>query len=138
VAKKGRPAEVIEINARLYSVKEFYIEEIVKNIMLDHQIEKSAQDKELMSEVMGISELCKPQVKECNMRVAAYIICDVIEKNNAFKDPPGEKGSILVFLPGLHEIFEFVDFIYECYGTQFVKQFLEIIPLHSSLCEYLR
>jgi HrpA-like RNA helicase len=42
------------------------------------------------------------------MRVAAMIVCDVIEKLNRFNDDieiEGEKKSILVFLPGLHEIF---------------------------------
>jgi len=45
------------------------------------------------------------------MRVASILICDIIEKMNCFKDAidtDKEKGgvapSILVFLPGLHEI----------------------------------
>ena len=33
VEKRSDPAEIIEINARLYEVKEFYIEMTVKNIM---------------------------------------------------------------------------------------------------------
>lgn len=50
------------------------------------------------------------------MRVAAMLICDVIEKLNRFDDDPNEdKKSVLVFLPGLHEIFTFIEFINETY-----------------------
>lgn len=70
------------------------------------------------------------------MRVAAMLICDVIEKLNRFEDAEGEeKKSILVFLPGLHEIFEFIEFIRETYDQQWVRQTFELVPLHSALCE---
>ena len=49
------------------------------------------------------------------MRVAAFLICDIIEKLNRFQDDESEKKSVLVFLPGLYEIFEFMDFISETY-----------------------
>ena len=50
------------------------------------------------------------------MRVAAMLIVDVIEKLNRFEDDPNEdKKSVLVFLPGLHEIFEFIEFVQETY-----------------------
>jgi len=40
------------------------------------------------------------------MRVASIIICQLIEKENTFKDDPNdEKKGILIFLPGYHEIF---------------------------------
>jgi ATP-dependent RNA helicase TDRD9 len=39
------------------------------------------------------------------MRVATIIVCDIIEKLNSFEENPGEKYSILIFLPGLAEIF---------------------------------
>ena len=55
------------------------------------------------------------------MRIAAFLICDVIEKKNSFNDSEDEKKGILVFLPGLHEIFEFVDFINEYYDPKWVK-----------------
>lgn len=66
------------------------------------------------------------------MRVAAYIICDIIEKLNTFKEN-GKKGGILVFLPGLHEINEFHNFIYDFYQSEWLETHLEIIRLHSSL-----
>jgi hypothetical protein len=55
------------------------------------------------------------------MRVASLMICDVIEKFNMFRDEPLEKKGILVFLPGLYEIFEFIDFINECYDAMWVR-----------------
>jgi len=39
------------------------------------------------------------------MRAASIIICDTIERLNTFNDDPNEKKSVLVFLPGLAEIF---------------------------------
>lgn len=72
------------------------------------------------------------------MRLAAMIICDVIEKFDRFNDAgelEGEKKSILVFLPGLHEIFEFIEFIKESYDEKWVREKFELVPLHSSLCE---
>lgn len=74
------------------------------------------------------------------MRVAAMIICDVIEKLNRFeeKTEQEDKKSVLVFLPGLHEIFEFIEFIkdtYESNDNPWVRSTFELIPLHSSLCE---
>jgi HrpA-like RNA helicase len=42
-------------------------------------------------------------------------------------------GSILIFLPGLNEIMNFIDLINERFKNE--THFLEIIPLHSSLSE---
>ena len=38
-------------------------------------------------------------------------------------------------MPGLFEIFEFMDFINENYDPLWIRNNLELIPLHSSLCE---
>ena len=52
------------------------------------------------------------------MRVASILICDIIDKQNTFNDDlEEEKRGILVFLPGLHEIFEFIDFIRDFYPS---------------------
>jgi HrpA-like RNA helicase len=70
------------------------------------------------------------------MRVAAMIICDVIERLNRFEDDlTQEKKGVLVFLPGLHEIFEFIEFIKGTYDRDWVRSSFELVPLHSSLCE---
>ena len=70
------------------------------------------------------------------MRVATVIICDIIEKLNTFKDSDAKKG-VLVFLPGLHEIFEFIEFMTDrgFYDQKWINENLEIIPLHSSLSQ---
>lgn len=41
--------------------------------------------------------------------------------------------SILVFLPGLAEIFQFMEYIHEFYSAKWVENHLDLIPLHSSL-----
>jgi|LauGreDrversion4_2_1035121.scaffolds.fasta_scaffold31188_3 HrpA-like RNA helicase len=116
VEKRNDPADVIEINARLYKVEDLYIDGIVDNMLRDSEIPRTAQDRELLYEAKKVCEGNKPQVKESTMRVAAMLICDVIEKLNRFEDDPNEeKKSVLVFLPGLHEIFEFIEFINETY-----------------------
>ena len=106
---------MIEINARLFEVKEFYIEQVVSNIKNDELLELQPGDKDLLDEALQINESNKPQIKDCSMRVASIMICDVIEKLNRFNDEPEDKKSVLVFLPGLFEIFEFIDFINEHY-----------------------
>jgi len=42
VEKKSDPAEVIEINARLYEVKEFYLDLIIQNLKVDPNISLSS------------------------------------------------------------------------------------------------
>lgn len=69
------------------------------------------------------------------MRAASIIICDIITKNNMFSDDLEEPKSVLVFLPGLAEIFQFMDFLKEYYDNDFISKKLELIPLHSSLNE---
>jgi HrpA-like RNA helicase len=38
-------------------------------------------------------------------------------------------------MPGLHEIFEFIEFINDFYPKEFLMNKLELIPLHSSLSQ---
>lgn len=40
-----------------------------------------------------------------------------------------------MFLPGLAEIFQFIEYMYEFYDKLWLKQNIELIPLHSSLNE---
>jgi ATP-dependent RNA helicase TDRD9 len=136
VERRKDPADVIEINFRLFHVEDLYLDEIVDKMLEDKDIERTHQDKELLYEAKKICEGNKPQVKECSMRVATMLICDVIQKLNRFEDNLEEdKKSILVFLPGLHEIFEFIEFIRENYDRDWVRESFDLIPLHSSLCE---
>ena len=69
------------------------------------------------------------------MRAASIIICEIIQKLNIFGDDPNEKKSILVFLPGLAEIFQFIDYLYEFYDKLWLSANFDLIPLHSSLNE---
>ena len=49
------------------------------------------------------------------MRAASIIICDIIVKSNMFNDDLEQPKSVLVFLPGLAEIFQFMDYLREFY-----------------------
>ena len=69
------------------------------------------------------------------MRVASLVVCDIIEKLKSFGETGEEKQSILVFLPGFAEIFQFIDYLSEFYDRTWLKANLELIPLHSSLNE---
>ncbi len=114
VEKMNDPADVIEINFRLFQVEELYVDQIVDSLLQDSDVKKDRQTVDLLLEARGSTEGNKPQVKDCTMRLAAMIICDVIERLDRFRDADegeGDKRSVLVFLPGLHEIFEFIEFI---------------------------
>ena len=65
------------------------------------------------------------------MRAASIIICDLIERMNIWGDEPNDKKSILIFLPGLVEIFNFIEYCNTFY-RQLIQDSLEFIPLHSS------
>lgn len=82
IERRNDPADVVEINARLFEVQEFYMDKIIVNLKNDRDVKLSNQDKELIEEARTICDSNKPQVKESTMRVAALIICDVIEKLN--------------------------------------------------------
>ena len=105
VKKTLDPAEIIEINAKIYEIKEFYLDKMIENLKKQKDIELSSQDKEILHEAMELSGTQKPIIKEGAMRAASLIICDIIEKLNIFGDDPTEKKSVLIFLPGLAEIF---------------------------------
>lgn len=136
VERRDDPASVVEINARMYPVEELYIDMLVENLLKEPAIQKSQQDRDLLYESRQISEGNKPQVKEATMRVASMLICDVITRLNRFEEKPDDdKNTVLVFLPGLHEIFTFIEFIKESYDDKWVRETFDLIPLHSSLCE---
>lgn len=45
------------------------------------------------------------------LRACVYLIVDLIELKNCFNEKPGEKRTILVFMPGLMEIFQLIEAI---------------------------
>ena len=139
VKKAEDPADVVVINARCFKVTEFYIDDMIDNILKEsdkRRITLTPQDKELLLEAQQTSSAyLKANVKESAMRVATIIICDVIERLNSFEETSDVKASILIFLPGLAEILQFIEYIGEFYDRLWIKQNLELIPLHSSLNE---
>jgi HrpA-like RNA helicase len=75
----------------------------------------------------------KAQVKDGAMRVASIVVCDLIEKLNSFDEK--HKESVLIFLPGFAEIFQFIEYMNEFYEQSWLKENIELVPLHSSLNE---
>ena len=67
------------------------------------------------------------------MRVASIVVCDLIEKLNSFDEKHNE--SVLIFLPGFAEIFQFIEYMNEFYEQSWLKNNIELVPLHSSLNE---
>lgn len=57
VRKEEDPCEIIEINARLYQVKDFYLDKIVENLRGQKGIELTSQDQELLHEATEMSGL---------------------------------------------------------------------------------
>ena len=139
VEQKEDKCDIIEINARMYEVKEFYLDAVINNIKKQTDLKLTGQDKEILMESMEGAGTQKPQVKEGAMRAASIIICDIIGLKNYFHDNANELKSVLVFLPGLAEIMQFRDYIEEFYGKQTgsnsIYETLDFIPLHSSLNE---
>lgn len=136
--KAQDPSEVVEINARPFQVKDYYLCDIIRNVRNSKSLKLSSQDAELINEAFEFMHSNKPVIKEGVMRIASIVICDVIERLNEFGDDKSEgaeKKSILVFLPGYHEIFEFIELIKQFYPEKWLSNYLEIIPLHSSLSQ---
>jgi hypothetical protein len=83
--KANDPAEVVEISARMFKVTEFYIDQIIHNIRQEStKLKLTEQDKELLHEAVEAFHSNKPCIKEGVMRVAAFIICDIVERFNEF------------------------------------------------------
>ena len=71
--------DVIEINARMFEVREFYLDQVIKNINQQKDtIKLTAQDRETLLESLEGTGIQKPQVREGAMRAASIIICDII------------------------------------------------------------
>lgn len=60
VEKRKDPADVIEINSRLFHVEDLYVDEIVDNMLGDKDIIKTQQDRELLFDAKKICEGNKP------------------------------------------------------------------------------
>lgn len=60
VERMNDPAEVVEINLRLFKVEEIYIDALVDNLLADRDIEKDHQTRELLFEAKNVTEGNKP------------------------------------------------------------------------------
>jgi hypothetical protein len=60
VEKRKDPADVIEINLRLFHVEELYIDMLADNLLSDKDIQKDQQTRELLFEAKNVTEGNKP------------------------------------------------------------------------------
>jgi len=60
VERMNDPADVIEINLRLFHVEELYIDILADNLLSDKDIQKDQQTRELLFEAKNVTEGNKP------------------------------------------------------------------------------
>ena len=60
VERMNDPADVIEINLRLFHVEELYIDMLADNLLSDKDIQKDQQTRELLFEAKNVTEGNKP------------------------------------------------------------------------------
>jgi len=75
-------ADVIDINERHYKVVEWYLGDIL-GALSKLEVQLTPQDREYISQVKN-EEVSKPQLREGEMRIAAFLIVDLIERANFF------------------------------------------------------
>ena len=82
-----------------------------------------------------------PELSDTVVQTAVLFIVELLEirdffnelKRNAGGDYP-PKGTVLVFLPGIGEIMQFLEAL-NTYKPSICKDQLHVVPLHSSLGE---
>ncbi|KAL7380920.1 hypothetical protein ABVT39_025994 [Epinephelus coioides] len=120
VCGKINPAYVFEVEGAPYAIKEFYLDDLYK--LFPHRVESSHLDDPYIS------------VEMYNLAISLIQSFDEMEGNNSIitKTEGGmsssERGSVLVFLPGLHEI----NYMQEALAKLFHKR-LQVYPLHSTV-----
>jgi hypothetical protein len=60
VEKMSDPADIVEINLRLFHVEELYIDQLADNLLNDKDIKKDYQTRELLFETKNVTEGNKP------------------------------------------------------------------------------
>ena len=86
VKETSDKCDIIEINARMYEVRQYYLDQVIKNIQQQLKDQLSSHDKEVLMESLEGTGMQKPSVREGAMRAASIIICDIITKSNMFND----------------------------------------------------
>jgi HrpA-like RNA helicase len=126
VSRKTDPAPVISINKHYFQVKVMYLEYVLQGLDQVLRISKTDPIYDWINNFNPAAAALDEQV----LRAAALLIVHLIEFENCFKEKPGEKKTILVFMPGLYEINSLIDYI-EDEGEK--GRNLDLIALHSSL-----
>ncbi|XP_074547476.1 ATP-dependent RNA helicase TDRD9 isoform X2 [Halichoeres trimaculatus] len=120
VRGKMNPAYVFEVEGAPYTIEEFYLDDL--NKMFPYKAESPHSDDPYIS------------VEMYNLAISLIQSFDEMESKDSCKVEKGggmtssERGSVLVFLPGLHEI---------CYMQEALSKLglkrLQVYPLHSSV-----
>ncbi|XP_041810147.1 ATP-dependent RNA helicase TDRD9 [Chelmon rostratus] len=117
---KMNPAYVFEVEGTPYAIEEFYLDDL--HIPSPGGVEVPHIDKPHIS------------VEMYNLAISLIQSFDELEGKDFSKASKGggttssERGSVLVFLPGLHEI----NYLQEAL-TKLVHKRLQVYPLHSSI-----
>ena len=126
IKRRCDPAIVIYLNQHTYAVKVTYYEYVLEGIEDVLKIPRTDQIFDSFHNFNAASASLDEQV----MRATALLIVHLIEVQNSFREDPGDKKTILVFMPGLFEIMQLHDMI--LFQGEKSKDLI-VIPLHSSL-----
>ncbi|XP_047466283.1 ATP-dependent RNA helicase TDRD9 isoform X2 [Mugil cephalus] len=120
VRGKMNPAYVFEVEGAPYAIEEFYLDDI--NNMLPHRIESPhPDDPNISTEMYNVAISLIHSFDEMEGK-------DLSNTEKVGDMTVSERGSVLVFLPGLHEI----SYMQEAL-TRLVHKRLQVYPLHSTV-----
>ncbi|XP_041827179.1 ATP-dependent RNA helicase TDRD9 [Melanotaenia boesemani] len=117
---KVQPAYVFEVEGKPYAIEEFYLDDL--HDLFPYRIDSPCPDDPYISAEMY------------NLAISLIQRFDEIEGKDSSKAEKGngmafsERGSVLVFLPGIHEI----GYMQEALA-KLVHKRLQVYPLHSSV-----
>ncbi|XP_042356788.1 ATP-dependent RNA helicase TDRD9 [Plectropomus leopardus] len=117
---KMNPAYVFEVEGAPYAIKEFYLDDLCK--LFPYRVESTHLDDPFIS------------VEMYNLAISLIQSFDEMEGKDSDKAKKesimtsSERGSVLVFLPGLHEI----NYMQEALA-KLVHKRLQVYPLHSTV-----
>ena len=124
----GGEVPIIRINESLHQIYEFNLDTIYFNI----KEERNISDK-LKEEIVLGSSIFKNMMKSnpCFMKELFPICAALIEKIN--DENRQNKNGILIFIPGLAEIHQLLDYLQDFFDEK--KKYLEFLILHSQISD---
>ncbi|CAI2359838.1 unnamed protein product [Moneuplotes crassus] len=128
VKRTNDPAVVIDVSSQSFAVKVTYLEFVLEG--MDEVLKIPKTDP--IYDIARNFNPAQASLDELTIRATSTLIVQLLEAKNSFKEEPGNKRTILVFMPGLHEIMQLIETI-ENEGSD-AKDLL-LIPLHSSIGE---